>query len=124
MVKPEFLGLPPEPKGSRSHVLDVNIAFRMHFAEELTERGEDFLDVSGLLGLRVGLIDHLDIEVEAALALGGQRLPPNDPVIRMNVLNRDGGEVASLVQDTSRVFQKHFGDRRSESGRANGTNFD
>ena len=72
MVEPELLGLSPEPKSRRPHVLDVDIAFRVQFAEKLTERSKDFLDVLGLLRLRVGLIDDLDIEVEAALALGGQ----------------------------------------------------
>ncbi len=72
MVEPKLLGPSAESEGSRSHVLDVDIALRVHFAEQLTERSEDFLDVLGLLGLRVGLIDDLDIEIEAALALRRQ----------------------------------------------------
>jgi hypothetical protein len=38
--------------------MDVDIAFGVHVAEKFAERGEDFLDVLGLLGLRVCLIDR------------------------------------------------------------------
>jgi len=41
-------------------------------AEQLSERLEGFGDVLGLLGLAVGFVGDLDVEVAAALALFGE----------------------------------------------------
>jgi hypothetical protein len=124
MMEAKLLGLSPEAIRSGPYVLDVNVAFGVHVAEKFGERGKNFLDVLGLLGLRVCLIDDLDIKIEAVHCLSGQRLSPDDPVIWVNVVNRNGGEVALLVQNTGCVFEQHLGYGPSESGRPSGADLD
>ena len=72
MVVPVLLGPAAVSIGSRSDILHVDVALFVQVAEQLGERLEGFGDVLGLLGLAVGFVGDLDVEVEAALALFGE----------------------------------------------------
>ena len=72
MVVPVLLGSAAVSIGSRSDILHVDVALFVQVAEQLSERLEGFGDVLGLLGLAVGFVGDLDVEVAAALALFGE----------------------------------------------------
>jgi hypothetical protein len=96
-----LLGLSAKPIGSRPYVLNIDVAFLVQVAEQPSEGIVDFADVLRLLRLAVGFIRYLDVEIEAALSLLGERFSRNDPIIGIDVLDRNGGDLRLLAQDSS-----------------------
>jgi hypothetical protein len=63
-------------------LVDEDVALLVQVAEEPAHEREDRFEIGGLLVLRVGAVDDLDVEPEARLAVLGEALAADDPVLR------------------------------------------
>ncbi|MNL51817.1 hypothetical protein D3C87_1749470 [compost metagenome] len=81
-------------------------------------------DVAGLLGLGVGLVHHLDVEIEARLFEVCQRPAGDVPVGRVHKGDDHGGEVAPLAEHAGGQVQQGFCNAGRQLGRALGRHFD
>ena len=81
---------------SSAYILDIDVALVVDVAKQPLELGKRFPNVLLFLGLRVGLVGDLDVEVEAGFSVHGQRNASNDPVI--------GADVVMTIAVTSGFF--------------------
>src|SRR5690349_7452720 len=108
MMEAIFLGVSPETIGSGPHVLYVDVALFMQVAQNPGEPVESFPDIPRLFVLGVRLVCNFYIEVETALPLFTKGLAANDPVVRIDIIDCDGGDLPFLPEDARRQIEKKF----------------
>jgi DNA-binding transcriptional LysR family regulator len=106
--------------GRRAHVVHMHIAFVMNIAEPLAHRGEYGIDVASFFFGGIGFVGHANVDEEAVLALRGEARSADDPVQRIDMADRDRGQLALLVQDLGSQLQQVVGDRLRLFGRRRG----
>src|SRR5436190_17153805 len=82
-----------------AHVHHVDVAFLVQVAEQPAHRHEHLAEVARLLVLRVALVGDADVEVEARLALLGERAAAHEPVGGVDPVDGDRGEPRVLAED-------------------------
>src|SRR5882757_2554637 len=108
---------------ARPYVLDVDITFLMQIAEQALKRRKHFGNVFGLFRLGIRLVRDLDVEVKATLALLAQRTATNNPIIRIDVVDRYRGDVGLFTENSGCQLEQNAGNLPGHLRRSGGTDF-